>query len=314
MANGAVAVDPVVARIRRTLVPVLGGLWLLDSFLQMQPGMFTMDMISTIMQPTLQGQPAWLAHLIAWSIRWVSPHVGWWNWGFAGIQFVIAFLLLSGRPRAVRAGLVVSVVWGLLVWVFGEGLGGILTGSATMLTGAPGSVVLYVWLGLVLLLPDARWSWSAPYTWVRDGAAALWLLAAAAQATGGYWTGLALSSVFQSNASMQPAWLAGLIAPVVALAAHAPVLLNALIIAVMTAVGLFTLGPLARPWAFWLGWAFLAGVWVFGQGFGMILTGMGTDPNAAPLWALLMWPGYLHAVARAPARTARSLSAAARSA
>jgi hypothetical protein len=297
------------ARIRRVLTAALGALWFVDSFLQMQPGMFTMDMISTIMQPTLQGQPAWLQHLINWSIHLVTPHVGWWNWGFAGIQFIIAFLLLSGRPRAVRAGLVVSVVWGIVVWVFGEGLGGILTGSATMLTGAPGSVILYVWIALLLLLPDASWNLADRFSLVRDGAAVLWLLAAVAQALGGYWTSLALSSVFQSNASMQPGWLAAVINPVVAEAAHAPVLLNAVFVAVMAVVGLLTWGTSARVWAFWVGWLFLLFVWIFGQGLGMVLTGMGTDPNAAPLWALLMWPGYVYA-ARARRKDARDLAVA----
>ena len=46
-------------------------------------------------------------------------------------------------------------------------------------------------------------------------------------------------------------------------------------------------------------------IWVFGEAFGTIMTGGGTDPNSGPLLALLAlayWPAW--AVASGAARTA----------
>ena len=48
-----------------------------------------------------------------------------------------------------------SFAWALGVWFFGEGLGMVLTGTASALTGAPGSVLLYGLLGL-MAWPAAR--------------------------------------------------------------------------------------------------------------------------------------------------------------
>ncbi|MCL6563013.1 MAG: hypothetical protein K6U87_08405 [Firmicutes bacterium] len=278
--------------VRRVLYRALAVLWLIDAFLQMQPGMFTMDMVSTIMQPTLSGQPPWLAAADHWAIQLVTPAVGWWNWGFAGIQFAIAFLLWSPKVRWVRLGLWVSIGWGVLVWLFGEGLGGVLTGSATLLAGGPGSVLLYVWIAILLLLPDRRWHLSGRWSLVRDGAALVWGWATLQQLVPGYWNGIGLSSVFQSNASMQPHWLVPLIAPVVAIAAKQPVVVNFMLVATMALTTGFAFGPRPRRWALGLGGALLAFAWVFGQGFGMIFTGMGTDPNTAPLLAVLMYPAW----------------------
>ena len=42
-----------------------------------------------------------------------------------------------------------SFFWALGVWVIGEGLGMLFTGTATALTGAPGSVFVYGCLGLM---------------------------------------------------------------------------------------------------------------------------------------------------------------------
>ena len=55
--------------------------------------------------------------------------------------------------------------------------------------------------------------------------------------------------------------------------------------------------------------------WVFGQAFGEIMTGGATDPNSAPLLALLAlayWPARAVAPSRAytgPARTEEGMAA-----
>ena len=75
------------------------------------------------------------------------------NTAFATIQLLLA-LGIAWRPT-VRVALGASIVWALGVWWFGEGLGGVLTGTASPVSGAPGPVILYALLA-ILLWPRAR--------------------------------------------------------------------------------------------------------------------------------------------------------------
>jgi hypothetical protein len=68
-----------------------------------------------------------------WASRLISHDVPGWNTAFALIQLAIAVGLLW-RP-AVKAALAASVAWALGVWLLAEGLGGVLTGTASPLTG-----------------------------------------------------------------------------------------------------------------------------------------------------------------------------------
>ena len=76
------------------------------------------------------------------------------NLVFATIQLALAAGLLW-RP-AVKAALAGTVVWSLAVWWLGEGLGGVLSGAATPLTGAPGAVILYAAIALLAWPAPAR--------------------------------------------------------------------------------------------------------------------------------------------------------------
>ena len=73
-----------------------------------------------------------------------------------------------------RPALAVSFVWALGVWVIGEGLGMLLTGTASALTGAPGSVLIYGLIGLMAWpRPARRWvDWSDRPAGVASSAAA----------------------------------------------------------------------------------------------------------------------------------------------
>ena len=263
----------------------LGGLWLLDTLLQAQPGMFGIAMLSGIMQPAALGQPAWLAAIMAWAVRLITPHVAWWNTGFVVVQAAIAAGILVPRARWNRAALWLSVAWSAVVWVFGEGMGQVLTGAATPVGGAPGSVALY---GAIAALLLAGWGRGRPEVlpWARELAAGLFAAGAVAQAAPLYWTPLGLSAVFQGATLMQPHWLVASIAPVVAAAFATPVLVNAALVGIMAvaAVGIWR----GSRWGYVLAGTWLLSAWWAGQGFGMLLTGMGTDPNTAPLLALLL--------------------------
>jgi uncharacterized membrane protein YphA (DoxX/SURF4 family) len=109
---------------------VLGAIWLLDGVLQLQPGMWSMDMVVDVIKPSPDGPPAPIQALLVWAQQSVAAHPYAVNAGVAGIQLLLGVALLCGFSP--RAALVASMAWTLVVWVFGEGLGRLLTGSTVL--------------------------------------------------------------------------------------------------------------------------------------------------------------------------------------
>ena len=99
-----------------------------------------------------QGNPAVIARPILWNAGLVERHSVAANAVFATIQLALA-LGIAWRP-AVKLALAASVGWALGVWWLGEGLGGVLTGQASPVTGAPGAVILYALLAVLLWPAD----------------------------------------------------------------------------------------------------------------------------------------------------------------
>ncbi len=75
------------------------------------------------------------------------------NAAFATGQVLIGLGLLASR-HTVKPALIASFAWTLVIWWFGEGLGMLLTGTASSLTGAPGAVLLYGLVGLMVWPSD----------------------------------------------------------------------------------------------------------------------------------------------------------------
>src|SRR5271169_662929 len=141
------ALDP-----RRALQLALGALWLLDGMLQFQPSMFGHG-FAQMLAGSAQGNPGVVARPIIWSAGLIGHHVVALNAIFAAIQLLLG-LGIAWRP-AVKFALAGSVAWSLAVWWLGEGLGGVLAGTASPVDGAPGAVLLYGLLA-VLLWPADR--------------------------------------------------------------------------------------------------------------------------------------------------------------
>jgi hypothetical protein len=68
--------------------------------------------------------------------------------GIVQVLLGISFLVLP--DRWVKPVVIVSMVWALIVWYGGEGMSMLLTGQASIFTGAPGAVLLYPLLGLAI--------------------------------------------------------------------------------------------------------------------------------------------------------------------
>jgi hypothetical protein len=265
----------------RTIQTILGLVWLLDGALQFQSFMYSKRFIQTLtaMEP---GQPHWLASTIAWGARLANADLGLWNTLFALTQVLIGLGLLY-RPL-VRAALAGSFVWVLVVWWFGEAFGMLLANQASPLTGAPGGVLLYGLIGLLvwpngrpggLLGPlGARIMWAA--VWIVMGY--LWLLPVNTTANSTHDT--------IAGAASGMHWfdtLAGHIAPITAgNGLFIAIVLAAVSIAIGVAVGI---DRQARTFL-WLAIYLNILYWLFGQSLGGLATGSATDPNAAPLFAI----------------------------
>ena len=204
-----------------------------------------------------------------------------------------------------RPALAVSFFWVLGVWVIGEGLGMLLTGSATALTGAPGSVLLYGLLGLMAWpRPPRRWlGWSDRPAGIASSAAAqgigrtitplavwagYWSLAAVLFLLPANRTRTSIQSAIAGMTDGVPGWYAHFLTSVANLFSTTGTQTAWILAAVSVAIGL---GPLVarRP-----GWFLAAGallsflMWIAAQGLvGDVFTGSDTDPNTGPLVILL---------------------------
>jgi hypothetical protein len=292
---------------RRRLQLVLAGIWLLDAVLQYQSFMFT-KAFAQMLGGTAAGNPAVIADPITWSARLIGNHVVVMNAIFATIQLLIG-LGIAWRPT-IRIALGASIVWALVVWWLGEGLGMILTGGASPVNGAPGAVIIYALLA-VLLWPAAQ-DRPAPFVAGRavgaHAARVLWLLlwgslayfalipaSRAPQATSGMISGMA---------SGEPGWLAWTDNHVASALSHNGLAVSIVlaIALVAVAVGVYLPPPAARA-TLVLALVLAAAIWL-AEGLGGMLTGSGTDPNSGPLLALLAiayWP--VRAAVTRPAAT-----------
>ena len=174
---------------QQRLRQILGALWLIDGLLQLQPHMFTLNLVYGIMLPTLQDQPAPVAAVLQWLISGTERHLVLVNLLTAAVQLAIGLLLLSGRW--VKGALIVSFVWALIVWFAFEGAGLLLTGQASIINGAPGAFLLYIVLGLAVYPQHAPadasergWLSRVQLRWFL---ASLWCLVAVLQLQPPWW-------------------------------------------------------------------------------------------------------------------------------
>jgi hypothetical protein len=283
---------------RRLLQLAVAGLWLLDGVLQYQAFMFSKG-FSDMLAHSASGNPGVVARPITWNATLVGHHLALVNAVFATVQLLLG-IGIAWRPT-VRVALAASVAWSLGVWWFGEGLGMVLTGDVSPVSGAPGAVILYALLA-VLLWPADRPGKPAPFVAARAVGApvarAVWLV---------LWLSLAYFALLPANRAPQalhdmiagmadgePGWLAALDRGAASLLAHQGLAASIVlaITLVFIAAGVYLPPPAARG-TLVLAIVVATVIWVFGQALGAIMTGGATDPNSAPLLALLAlayWP------------------------
>lgn len=282
---------------QKRLRQLLGILWLVDGLLQLQPQMFTMNMVNGVMVPTMDSQPAPIAASLQWIISVTTHNLVLVNLTIAIVQIALGVLLISGLW--VRGTIIASVVWALVVWYGGEGMSMLLTGQAGILTGAPGAVLLYPLLGL-LVYPrkEDPEQGLLPRSSFRYIFAGFWFFAALLQVQPYWWQDGQISQAIGGmvgQGGLNGFLIDPLLQRVSDVTAHSEVPLNSALIVVCLALGfvlVFVKEKQMRP-------VLIASIvvsiliWWLAQGFGMIFTGMATDFNSGLLlvvMALACWP------------------------
>ena len=298
-----------------------GLLWLLDGLLQAQPGMAA-GLPSQVIEPTAASSPLWVQHLVNWAGTTWSYHPIQAGAATVWIQAGIGLWLVAApRGPLSRLGGVVSLGWGLVVWVFGESFGGIFAPGLSWLTGAPGAALVYCVAGALLALPERWWRTPRLGRTVLAGYGAALVVMAVLQAWPGrgFWQGPSgsLTAMVQSmSRTPQPPFLMSMVSGFGSFLGHAGVAVNLVAVIWLAATGLaFLSGRVAvvRP-ALAAFTVLCLADWVLVQDFGFF-GGLGTDPNSMIPMALLACCGYLAltrvpVAAAAPEPVRRSLTAA----
>lgn len=292
----------------RTLQVCLGVIWLFVGALQLQPFMFGRGFVTEVILPNTTGQPAAVAAPITLAAHLMAHYPVLLNSVFAGVQLLIGaeMIRLALLDRvAVQRVLLASIMWALSVWWIGEGLGGLLTGTASPLTGAPGAVLLYALLA-VLAWPRRSTAASSvdtgrpdavsprPATTTRgEGVlgrvmwAVLWTGSAATLLAPANRTPQSIRNQIVAAAAGEPGWLASFQRSVAGTTAGHGEIIAVFLATVSVAIGIGVFVPKVRTSALLFGAVLSLAYWLVGQAFGGILTGTGTDPNAGPLFVLL---------------------------
>ncbi len=284
---------------QRTLQIVLGLAWILDGLLKFQPNVFKPEFVSTVIRPMAAGQPALIGSTINHMANFLSHEATMWVAVFGLIEIAIGVGII--RRRTLKPALVASFIWGIGVYVFGEGLGMVLTGDTSPLQGAPGAVCFYILLGL-MVWPKSQDTADGHAVGTESSAAARGLFGGtgALLAWAAIWlyealiwmfpfnrTGNAIANSMANTANGEPGWYAHLLTSF----GHAFVGAGIWVAVILATVSLvIALGPLVsnRPQVYiGLGIGLALFYWVTGEGLGGLLTGAGTDPNNGPIVALI---------------------------
>ncbi|MGO8961713.1 MAG: SCO family protein [Streptosporangiaceae bacterium] len=294
---------------RQVLRIGFGVLWLFDGILQAQPKM-AIGLPSQVIEPIAASSPHWVQAVVNWagtawsyhplqagaSAVWIQVGIGMW-------------LIVAARGPLSRLAGLVSIGWGLVVWVFGESFGGIFAPGLTWLFGAPGAVLLYAVGGALIALPDRAWRSRRLGPAVLGGLGLFLVGMAVLQAWPGrgFWQGTVhgrpgtLAGMTSSMApTPQPHFLSAWITAFTGFDEAHGFAVNAFAVAALAVTGAAFVSRrprLIRP--------VLAGFvvlcmadWALIEDFGFF-GGLGTDPNSMIPFILLAVSGYL-ALASAP--------------
>ena len=302
---------------RRLLRVGFGLIWVFDGILQAQPKM-AVGLPSQVIEPAAASSPPWVQHVVNWAGTTWSYHPMQAGASAVWIQVGIGiWLLVAARGPLSRLAGLVSVGWGLVVWVFGESFGGIFAPGLTWLFGAPGAALVYAVAGGLIALPERAWR-SRRLGQLTTAGTGLFLIGMAvlqAWPGRGFWQGIShgqpgtLAGMTGSMAQTpQPGFLSGWVNAFTTFDEAHGFAVNLFVVAALAVTGaVFLSGRPRLIGPVLIGFSVLClADWVLIEDLGF-LGGLGTDPNSMIPMALLTAAGYL-AVARAPAKAAEPAS------
>lgn len=280
----------------------LGVLWLVDAGLQLQPGMFHPAFFGQLPDSTM---PSVLQSVAESSVHWVQPAVVFTQFLYRHapiatnlcvtlIQLWLAAVLLLPYFRSwISFAAIGSIVWGLVIWVFGEGLGGLFSpGDMTFYTGFPGPALFYAAAGGLLLIGQHKWDDGMVGMIMARSLGGILAVCAVLQLWPGnhQWETATLMSIF-ANSGFQPQPVITS-APVMAyslwISDHTETANNLLtVLLVLGAVSAWTWRRSflwSRIYLYvWLFWT-----WWFATDFGYVFSGLSTDLSTVPIFALIV--------------------------
>jgi cytochrome oxidase Cu insertion factor (SCO1/SenC/PrrC family) len=288
---------------RQVLRVGFGIIWVFDGILQAQPKM-AIGLPSLVIEPTAASSPHWVQHVVNWAGTSWSYHPMQAGASAVWIQVGIGVWMLAASrgPLSRLAGLV-SVGWGLVVWVFGESFGGIFAPGLTWLFGAPGAVLIYVVAGALIALPERVWLSPLLGRAILAGTGLFLAGMAVLQAWPGrgFWQGVSrgqpgtLAGMARGMAQTpQPGFLAAWVNAFTRFDEAHGFAVNLFVVVALALIGAAFLSGqrrLARLAVIALAVLCLAD-WVLIEDFGFF-GGLGTDPNSMIPFALLAVSGYL---------------------
>ncbi len=304
---------------RRLLRIGFGIIWIFDGLLQAQPKMAA-GMPSQVIAPAAASSPHWVQHLVNWAGTAWSYHPIQAGAAAVWIQIGIGiWLIVASSGWMSRAAGLVSVGWGLVVWVFGEAFGGIFAPGLTILFGAPGAVLFYCAAGALVALPERSWYTAELGKRILAVLGVFFIGMAVLQAWPGrgFWQGMVhgkaatLTGMVQSmSTTPQPHVLSSWVSAFGSFTAANGLAVNLVAVVVLALIGAGLLSGqprLLRP-TLALMIVFCLADWVLVEDLGF-LGGVGTDPNSMIPIALVAIGGYV-AMTRLPAPVAETAAAA----
>jgi hypothetical protein len=271
----------------------LGVIWLLDGLFQFKGFMFTHSIVKEVFEPAMKGQPAFIGEPMRTLDDFYGRDLTLWNTLSGEMQIAIGLALICSK-RLVKPALAVSFGWAIWVWWFGEGFGGLTSNTLPApLMGAPGAVILYAIVGL-LVWPTDKWEGRSPaalgpvgdrgglYVW-----SGLWAVSAGLWLANVNRAKEATHAMIVEMAEASPHWLAKIQD---SLAAHTvghgtTIAVVLALVSFVVAIGVWT--PLRWP-VLAVGIVLSLAYWLYGQDLGGPFWSEGaTDVNAGPLFVLL---------------------------
>jgi len=305
---------------RRLLRISFGILWIFDGLLQTQSSM-PLGLPSGVITPSAASSPSWVQHVVASGVSIWNDHPVSAATSAVWIQVGIGlFLLVAPRGRWSRTAGLAGAGWGLVVWVFGEGFGGIFGHGSSWLFGSPGAAVFYVAAGALVALPDEAWETPRLGRIVSRSMGVFFVGMAVLEAWPGrgFWSGTpvggstqgALTAMADQMAQLsQPSATSSLVRHFGSFDAAHGWFVNFVVVVLLAGIGacLLTAQPRLVRTGVFVGAALCLVTWVFVQDFGF-LGGVGTDPNSMIPLTLVFTSGYV-ALVRLPVRASAVVTA-----